>query len=72
MGMASSPTLEDAVSELMESPGGQLLNSVRDYLRKRATALGGLFLAGLVIGFPVAKSIVSWLIEEQRLSLIHI
>ena len=65
--MASSPTLEDAVSELMESPGGQLLNSVRDYLRKRATALGGLFLAGLVIGFPVAKSIVSWLIEEQRL-----
>jgi len=65
--MASSPTLEDAVSELMESPGGQLLNSVRDYLRKRATAIGGLFLAGLVIGFPVAKSIVSWLIEEQRL-----
>ena len=40
--MASSSSLEDAVSELMDSPGGQLLNSTRDYLRKRATALVGL------------------------------
>ena len=65
--MASSSTLEDAVSELMDSPGGELLHSVREYLRKRATALAGLFLTGLVIGFPVAKSIIRWLIEEQRL-----
>ena len=65
--MASSPTLEDAVSELMDSPGGQLVNTVREYFRKRATALCGLFLGGLVIGFPIAKTIVSWLIEEQRL-----
>ena len=65
--MASSTSLEDAVSELMDSPGGQLLNSVREYLRKRATALVGLFLTGLVVGFPIAKSIVAWLIEEQRL-----
>ena len=53
--MASSSSLEDAVSELMGSPGGQLLNSARDYLRKRATALVGLFLTGLVVGFPIAK-----------------
>lgn len=65
--MASSPSLEDAVSELMDSPGGELLKSVREYLRKRATALGGLFLFGLVVGFPIAKRIVTWLIEEQRL-----
>ena len=65
--MASSSALEDAVSELMDSSGGKLLNSTRDYLRKRATALGGLFLFGLVIGFPIAKAIVTWLIEEQRL-----
>lgn len=65
--MASSSSLEDAVSELMDSPGGQLLNSTRDYLRKRATALVGLFLMGLVVGFPIAKNIVTWLIEEQRL-----
>ena len=32
MTMASSSSLEDAVSELMGSPGGQLLNSARDYL----------------------------------------
>ena len=67
MTMASSSSLEDAVSELMDSPGGQLLNSARDYLRKRATALVGLFLTGLVVGFPIAKGIVSWLIEDQRL-----
>ena len=65
--MASSSSLEDAVSELMGSPGGQLLNSARDYLRKRATALVGLFLVGLVVGFPIAKGIVTWLIEDQRL-----
>ena len=67
MTMASSSSLEDAVSELMDSPGGQLLNSARDYLRKRATALVGLFLTGLIVGFPIAKRIVTWLIEEQRL-----
>ena len=66
MTMASSSSLEDAVSELMGSPGGQLLNSARDYLR-RATALVGLFLTGLVVGFPIAKNIVAWLIEDQRL-----
>ena len=52
--MASSPSLEDAVSELMDSPGGELLKSVRAYLRKRATAFFGLFLFGLVIVFPIA------------------
>jgi len=65
--MASSSSLEDAVSELMDSSGGQLLISARDYLRKRATALIGLFLTGLVVGFPIAKNIVTWLIEDQRL-----
>lgn len=65
--MASSSSLEDAVSELMESPGGQLLEAIRQYLRKRATALVGLFLFGLVLGFPIAKAVVSWLIEAQRL-----
>ena len=65
--MASSPSLEDAVFELMDSPGGQLLNATREYLRKRATALVGLFLFGLVIGFPIAKAIVTWLIEQQDL-----
>ena len=65
--MASSSSLEDAVSELMESPGGQLLEAIRQYLRKRATALAGLFLFGLVLGFPIAKAVVSWLIEAQRL-----
>ena len=64
--MASSSSLEDAVSELMDSPGGQLLNATREYLRKRATALVGLFLFGLVIGFPIAKAIVTWLIEQQE------
>ena len=67
MNMASSSSLEDAVAELMDSPGGQLLEAIRQYLRKRATALAGLFLFGLVIGFPIAKAIVSWLIEAQRL-----
>ena len=67
MTMASASSLEDAVTELMDSPGGQLLNSARGYLRRRAMALLGLFLTGLVVGFPMAKRIVTWLIEEQRL-----
>ena len=53
--MASS-SLEDAVSELMDSPGGELLKSVRKhYLRKRATVFFQMFLFGLVVGFPIAK-----------------
>ena len=65
--MASKTSLEDAVSELMDSPGGELLSSVRIHLRKRAFALFGLFLAGLIAGFPIAKSIIKWIIDEQRL-----
>ena len=65
--MASNTSLEDAVSELMDSPGGELLSSARIHLRKRAFALFGLFLAGLVAGFPIAKSIIKWIIDEQRL-----
>lgn len=65
--MASKTSLEDAVSELMDSPGGELLSSVRMHLRKRAFALFGLFLAGLIAGFPIAKSIIKWIIDEQRL-----
>ena len=65
--MASKPSLEDAVSELMDSPGGELLSSIRIHLRKRAFALFGLFLAGLIAGFPIAKSIIKWIIDEQRL-----
>jgi len=64
MNMASSPSLEEAVSELMDSPGGQLLNSARSHLRKRAMVLLGLFLTGLVVGFPIAKSIVAWLVDQ--------
>ena len=64
MNMASSPSLEEAVSELMDAPGGQLLNSVRAHLRKRAMVLFGLFLTGLVVGFPIAKSIVAWLVDQ--------
>jgi sec-independent protein translocase protein TatC len=65
--MASNTSLEDAVSELMDSPGGELLSSARIHLRKRAFALFGLFLAGLIAGFPIAKSIIKWIIDEQRL-----
>lgn len=65
--MASKTSLEDAVTELMDSPGGELLSSIRIHLRKRAFALFGLFLAGLVAGFPIAKSIIKWIIHEQRL-----
>ena len=65
--MASKTSLEDAVSELMDSPGGELLSSIRIHLRKRAFTLFGLFLAGLIAGFPIAKNIIKWIIDEQRL-----
>ena len=65
--MASKTSLEDAVTELMDSPGGELLSSIRIHLRKRAFTLFGLFLAGLIAGFPIAKNIIKWIIDEQRL-----
>ena len=65
--MASKTSLEDAVSELMDSPGGELLSALRIHLRKRAFALFGLFLTGLIAGFPIAKGIIKWIIDEQRL-----
>ena len=64
--MASKTSLEDAVSELMDSPGGELLSALRIHLRKRAFALFGLFLAGLIAGFPIAKSIIKWIIDEEE------
>ena len=65
--MASKTSLEDAVTELMDSPGGELLSSLRIHLRKRAFALFGLFLAGLIAGFPIAKTIIKWIIDEQKI-----
>jgi len=65
--MASKTSLEDAVSELMDSTGGELLSALRIHLRKRAFALFGIFLTGLIAGFPIAKGIIKWIIDEQRL-----
>ena len=70
--MASKTSLEDAVSELMDSPGGELLSSLRIHLRKRAFALFGLFLAGLIAGFPIAKSIIKWIIDEQQIDDVNV
>lgn len=70
--MASKTSLEDAVSELMDSPGGELLSSLRIHLRKRAFALFGLFLAGLIAGFPIAKNIIKWIIDEQKIVDVNI
>ena len=63
--MASSSSLEDAVSELMGSPGGQLLNSARDYLRTQLHWLDCSYRIGCRL--PNCQKHVTWLIEDQRL-----
>ena len=55
--------LEESTRALMDSPGGQILSSLRIHLRKRALALLVLFILGFLMAFPFAGSLISWLVD---------
>ncbi len=65
--MAGEDGLEYSVKSLLDSPGGQMISDASDFLRKQAKLLIFLFLASVVIGFSLTKSVVSWLIADERL-----
>ncbi len=65
--MAESEGLTDAVEELLDSSGGQILLSFRDYLRRRLKALFVLLVVGFAVTFPLTKQFIAWLIDAERL-----
>lgn len=65
--MAESEGLAEAVEELLETPGGQILVAMREYLRQRLYLLFGLLIVGFSATFPVTKRFIAWLINPERL-----
>ena len=65
--MAEQDSLTQTVSELIESPGGQIIIDAKEFLITRIKYIVGIFLLGVIIGFPLTKSVISWLIDPSRL-----
>jgi sec-independent protein translocase protein TatC len=65
--MSNNSDLVSAVDDLMDSPGGQLLKRLRDLLRLKIKSLGFVFILGIIVGFPMTRELISWLIEPDRL-----
>ncbi len=60
--MAEAEGLVNAVDELLDSPGGEILTSFQRYLRKRFKILGLVFALAFMATFPVTKNVIAWLI----------
>ena len=65
--MSNSSDLVSAVDDLMDSPGGQLLKQSRAFLRLKMKSIGFVFIFGIIIGFPITRELITWLIEPSRL-----
>lgn len=65
--MAEGERLVNAVDELLDSPGGEILASFQLYLRKRFKMLAVVFALGFIATFPLTKNVIAWLIDPSRL-----
>ncbi len=65
--MAEGYELEDSVRSILNSPGGQMINDASKFLRRQAKYLVLIFISCVVIGFSLTKTVVSWLIADERL-----
>ena len=65
--MAEVEGLVNAVDELLDSPGGEILVSFQLYLRKRIKMLAVIFALGFMATFPLTKNFIAWLIDPSRL-----
>ena len=65
--MAEAEGLVNAVDELLDSPGGEMLGSFQLYLRKRVKMLMVVFTLGFIATFPLTKEFIAWLIDPTRL-----
>lgn len=57
--------LERSARDLLDSPGGRLLDSLRGHLRTRLGVLSILFLLGFLAAFPLAGDLIAWLVEDS-------
>ena len=67
--MAEGERLVNAVDELLDSPGGEILASLQLYLRKRLKMLAVIFALGFIATFPLTKNVIAWLIDPTRLPI---
>ena len=67
--MAEAEGLVNAVDELLDSPGGEILVSFQLYLRKRVKMLAVVFALGFMATFPLTKNFIAWLIDPTRILL---
>ena len=65
--MSEDRSLQDSVQNLIDSPGGQIINDGAQFLRNKAKLLSFLFIISVVAAFSMTKSLVSWLIDDSRL-----
>ena len=65
--MAEGYELEDSVRSILNSPGGQMINDASKFLRRQAKYLVLIFISCVVIGLSLTKTVVSWLIADERL-----
>ncbi len=65
--MSGGERLQDSIQNLVNSPGGKIINDGADFLRRKAKLVVFLFLVGVVAAFSATKSVVSWLIDDNRL-----
>ena len=68
MAVPEEQTLEDSTRDLLESPGGQILVSIRHHLKNRMYILFGLFLLGFMLAFPFAGNLESQFLANHRLA----
>ena len=61
----TTSSLEDSTRELLDTPGGQILASLRLHLRKRLAAMAALFILGFLLAFPFAGDLISWMVEDS-------
>ena len=65
--MSGGERLQDSIQNLVNSPGGKIINDGADFLRRKAKLMVFLFLVGVIAAFSATKSVVSWLIDDSRL-----
>ena len=65
--MAEGFELEDSIKSVLDSPGAQIIKDASSFFRRQAKYLVLLFIFCVVAGFNLTKTVVTWLIADERL-----
>ncbi|MBL6806647.1 MAG: twin-arginine translocase subunit TatC [Candidatus Poseidonia sp.] len=63
----SGESIEATVHRLAQTPGGQILTSLRNAVQRSLKYYIGLFVVGFLIAFPFSSAFITWLIDADRL-----